>query len=296
MSVMRAAVRSAVYRLRAGRRALVFVNATGLLAAGGQCVALVLAAADFHPAWVPSLGDCMVSVVAGMPQLMPATGVLVEAQVVIIPFGWLTVVLLPAVLVPFLSGGDLHGADSLVASGSRPGYWLGCCLAVLVGCFAYWSLLAAVCAVVVLAIGGPLDLSVSAHLPDLCRFAYETLTEPPYNVTTALTVTVLVSCALALCQLALAVAFEHRIAFLAVASVLSGSIFIMSPLLPGNLMMMARSVAFVVPYRVEVEHGFLQAGIEPFPALVISTALSVGGLLAGLAVTWRKSYLGSGSR
>lgn len=293
---MRVAIRTAVYRLRVGQLALALAYITGLLVVGGQCTALILASADFRPAWVPSIGDCMVSVSAGVPQLMPAAGALVEAQIVIIPFGWLTITLLPAIFVSFLSGEGSHDAACIVASGSRSGYWLGCCLAVLVGCCMYWALLAAMCAVAVLIVGGPLDLSISAHLPDLCRFAYETLTEPPYDVGASLATTVPVSCALALCQLALIGVFEHRVAFLTVASALAGSIFIMSPLLPGNLMMMARSAAFVVPYRVEVEHGFLQAGIEPSSALAVSAVLGAGGFLTGLFVSWRKDDLGVGLR
>jgi len=59
----------------------------------------------------------------------------------------------------------------------------------------------------------------------------------------------LVSCAISLAQLLLSLAVDARLSFVVVAAQFAGSLFVMTPLIPGNLMSAARSLSSFVPYQ-----------------------------------------------
>lgn len=310
MSVGAVALRCALHRLRAGRVVLALACLAAALVAAGQCASLVSSLAWYVPGGaddytallgqgnglVAGLGDFLAYLVLGRAQPAPSSGVVAVREVMQIPFGWLVCVLLPVVVTALLAGSEGGRAPVLVASGSRVGDWLGRCLATLAGCALVWAALVLVCSIATLALGGELTLRASEWFCDVAAIARETLTAPPYEVGPAFAGAVVVSGALSLVQLAVAELVGPRPAFLVVAAVVSGSIFLMTPALPGNLMMLARSSVFVVSRQVEVTGGLLQAGIEPWVSYVMAVALAAIALVAGAVVAGRRSYLGSDVR
>ncbi len=310
MSVGGAALRCALHRLRAGRLVLVLACLVAALVGAGQCAGLVSSLAWYVPGGaddytallgqdnglVAGLGDYLANLVLGRPQPAPFSGAVSVREVLQIPFGWLVCVLLPAVVTALLSGSEGERTPVLVATGSRVGDWLGRCLAALAGCALVWATLALVCVVITLALGGELTLRASEWFCDVAGVARETMTVPPHDVGPALAGVVAVSGALALAQLAISELAGPRPAFLIVAALVSGSVFLMTPALPGNLMMLARSAVFVVSHQVEVTGGFLQAGIEPWVSCVMAATLAAAALVVGAAVAGRRSYLGSDAR
>ncbi len=290
-------LRVAVCRLRSASWPLLAMALAGALVAFGQCVALLLRARQVAGVSVaPGLGDYVAFLMAGTPQPAPLSLLLEPQRFVLVPFGWLVTVLLPAAVTSLAFGGGADFDSLLVATGSRWSHWAGRCLAVLVYGAGYWAVLLLVCAAAAGLSGGELSLVASPWLPQAAGFAHETQTQPPYQVGAFYGATVLLSLALLLAQLAVSDAWGSRVGFIAVAALVVGSVYLMTPALPGNMMMAARSSVFVVPWQVEVEQGSLQAGIDSILATCASGVLAAVALALGALVARGKDYLGSDER
>lgn len=304
MSGARSVLRLASYRLRANRLSLLLACAVGALVALGLCFELEIRVALYAKDPIggasmqggPTLGDFLAFLLAGVKQPDPIADVVAAVRTLRIPFGWLALVLVPAVATAMLGTEESLSIQPLVESRSRWAHWLGGCLALLVGCAAYWLLVVGACMVATLAVGGELAPVASNWLPDVAGFARETTTYPPYGMGLFVATAVLTSCSLAQVQHLLAEMFGRRAAFLALAAYLAASVFAMHPAFLGNFLMAARSAVFVVGHQVEVGQGFLQAGLEPVWAMVVSGALLVASPIVGGLVARYKDYLGGGIR
>ena len=102
--------------------------------------------------------------------------------------------------------------------------------------------------------------------------------------------------ALSLAQLAIAELAGGMAGLIAVAVILAGSVFLMTPLLPGNYLMCARSTVFVVPWRVEVQGGLLQAGLDPTAGIAVAFLLGLAACLAGAYRARSRELLGGVGR
>lgn len=293
------ALRVAVSRLRSASWLMLAMALVGVLVAFGQCAALLLRARQAVGASVaPSLGDYVAFLMAGTPQPAPLSLFLEPQRFVLVPFGWLATVLLPAAVTSLAFGGAADPDPLLVASGSRWGHFAGRCLAVLACGAGYWATLTLVCAAAAGLSGGEMSLTASSWLPQAAGLAHETQTQPPYQVGAFYGAAILFSLALLLAQLAASDAWGSRIGFIAVAALVVGSVYLMTPALPGNLMMAARSSVFVGPWQIEVEvgRGALQAGIDSAFVMAAAGALAAAALAWGALVARGKDYLGSDER
>ena len=276
-----ASLRVARYEVRSLRLSLVVVCVIGAAVSAGMCVDLLQRSHYFAVyGYQPTLADYAAFVMAGIPQPTPSSGVVEVRHTLQIPFGWLTLVLLPAVWV-LLVAGARGGDAALVACGDRTSYWFGKCAVALLGCAAIWLCVATPCALFALSGHASLGLVASDALPDIAGFAHETMALPPYDMAALVCEALLVSCAISLAQLLLSLAVDARLSFVVVAAQFAGSLFVMTPLIPGNLMSAARSSVFVVPYQVEVQRGLTQAGIDPSLGIAIAGALGVASIVCG---------------
>jgi len=274
-------LRVARYEARSLRLSLVVVCVIGAVVSAGLCVELFLRSRYFVAYdYQPTLADYVAFVMAGVSQPTPSSGVVEVQHTLRIPFGWLALVLLPSVWVLLVA--EVRGGDAaLVACGDRTSYWLGKCTVALLGCVAVWLCVAAPCALFALSGHAGLGLVASDALPDVAGFAHETLALPPYDMVALVWEVPLVSCAVSLAQLLLSLAVDARLSFVVVAAQFAGSLYVMTPLIPGNLMSVARSLVFVVPYQVEVQRGLTQAGIDPSLGIAIAGVLGVASIVCG---------------
>lgn len=282
MGGMRLSPRVLRRALRASRFERRICCALGALIAAGTCVTLRLRLLVNEYVIAPKLGDIVCAVLAGMPQPPPNPDVLTVVQQLDIPFGWLALMLVPIYLVStvYPDGQELQGV--MVASGSRRACWEGIFMSVLASVLAYWASVAAVCLIATLALGSELTFDTSTWLPSLYDFAHETLTHG--SVRSGLPVclsTLAASCALALAQCALSAAWDRNVAFTLAAALICASLFVMHPLLVGNLMMASRSAEFVVQGPVETEFGAYAPGIELWVSAVLSGTVSLAAVIVG---------------
>ena len=288
-------LRTARAVLWSSRRELAAVCVGGLVISGVLCLSLALRVQMAGVATPPGMGDFWVSVMAGISQPYPHGSQPTEMRPLNIPFGWLTVVLLPCVLSVTVAREDGYLDACLVAVGSRWSFWLGHVVAMVVECLLYWGAVLACCVVATALANGGLTLQASSWLPDLLPMERATLAEAPYDMGAGVALAVVTSLAICLGQLALSQVTGVRVAFLVAVALVTGSLFVMSPVLPGNLMMAARSTVFTVAYPVEIREGMLLPGVEAGQALLPAAASCLLFSLLPLVVVLRRDYLG-GSR
>lgn len=277
-----AALRVLKRTLRASRFERRACCALGALIALGECVGLWLKLLVSEAARAPKLGDLVCAVLAGMPQPPPNPDVLTVMQQLKIPFGWLALMLVAVYLVSAVYPDSQELQGVMVASGSRRACWEGIFLSALISVLAYWASVAAVCLAATLALGGELTFETSTWLPSLCDFTHETLTHGAVRSGLPVCISTLIaSCALALAQCALSAALDRNIAFALIAASICASLFAMSPLLMGNLMMASRSAEFVVQGPVQTEFGTYAPGIQLWVSAALSGIVSLAAVIAG---------------
>lgn len=281
--------------LLSSRRACLLTCLMGAAICVAQCLGLVLRVRSAGLGEAPSLGDVWTGVMGGASQPFPFGSELTATRPIIIPFGWLSMVLLPCVLTMRMFREDGYSDACLVAVGSRGSFWVGTAMGCLVVVLLYWSVIVSCCAVVTIACGGKLALDASPWLPTVIALERASLSDPPYHLGASVALAPAVSCAICLGQLALSLLVGPRASFLGSVALVSGSIFAMTPLLPGNLMMAARSTTYTVAYPVLVEGGVLLPGIEYRDFLLPAIAFCLSFFLLPIAVVSRRDYLG-GSR
>lgn len=282
MDGMRTVLRIVRRTLRASRFERLICCALGALIAVGECVVLGLGLLANKVVLAPKLGDVVCAVLAGTPQPPPSPDVLTVVQGLDIPFGWLALMLVPMHLVSVVYPDGRELQSVMVASGSRRACWEGISLSILASMLAYWAGVAAVCLIATLALGGELTFDTSTWLTSICGFARETLTHGSVRSGLPVCISTLVaSCAMALAQCALSAALDRNVAFTLAAALVCASLFVMHPLLMGNLMMASRSAEFVAQGPIEAEFGAYAPGIELWVSAMLSAIVSLAAAVVG---------------
>lgn len=278
--------------LAAGRRWLVALVTTAMAVTALQCLSLVLRAGRLHR--VPDLGDFFAWACFGCAQPEPGARL---AERVSFPFAWMLLVMLPVALVPALAARAREQDALAVASGGRGRVLAGQALAVAVGCLALWASVALVCLAATLLVGGDVRLAATdllgAGLAELPRL---TLARPPYEMGDFCLGVVCASSGLALLQLGLAQPLGQRTALVLVTASLGASVFVMTPALPGNLLMAARSSVFVTRGAMGAGGGSYQPGVVASAACELGLALAASGMAVGLAWVMGRDLLGGDGR
>lgn len=278
--------------LAAGRRWLVALVATAGVVTALQCLSLALRAGRLCR--VPDLGDFLAWACFGCVQPEPGARL---AERVRFPFAWMLLVMLPVALVPALSARAREQDALVVASGGRGRALAGQALAVVVGCLGLWASVGLACLVAALLVGGDVSLAATDLLGgDLAELSRLTLARPPYEMGGFCLGVVCASTGLALLQLGLAQPLGQRMALVLAAASLAASVFVMTPALPGNLLMAARSSVFVACDAISAEGGSYQPGVMASTACGLGLALAAAGMAVGLAWVRGRDLLGRDGR
>lgn len=286
-------MRMAFRQLHAGKNVLSAVCLIGICVSLGHCVGLLGRASLFAFESGPTTGDYIAFLLSGISQLSPIENMSSSHNIVLMPFGWLAIVTLPAVYVCIAEGNKKNTEQLAVLVASRKKSWAGRCFAALLACCIYWISVLLPC-VFMSCVWGQFELVVSDWLPVVCEYADETLALPPYEVMPMLPTVLLSSYGLAIAQMALSEVLGGRWAFLASVVLLTGSVFAASPFLIGNNMMCARSTLFAVDVPVELASGTLAAGIRPEFAMGVGLLLAFISFIIGNAYISKRDFMGGG--
>lgn len=190
-----------------------------------------------------SFGESFVVLFSGMDFYYPGNGVPFS-----LPVEWMFVVLLALFLTLDYPLSDLEavGANALVAGGSRSAWWVAKCLWVLAGVVAFCCSVFVAVALATLVMGGGFSLDIRADL--LVALAFDTggLTASSWDIVPFFVSVPLLLCALCLVQLLLSFIVRPLVGFGCMAALLFCSAYYANVLLPGEYLMAARSVVFLV--------------------------------------------------
>lgn len=285
------------YCAAAGARPLVPVLALTAMVTAAQCVALLTRVSLYAPADSRAgLADFLAFALLGSPQPDPLSEAVSVARLVSIPFGWLVLVLLPQAWTHLFCRAMDRREVPTVLSGSRLGMWLTRCVVTALACLLVFLAELATCLLAAAVTGGALAGGCSPWLADVAGLPRETLPAACEGLSVFLAGFALVSLGLSLAQLAIAELVGGVAGLIAAVIALAGSVFLMTPLLPGNYLMCARSTVFVVPWRVEVQAGLLQAGLDPAAGIVVALLLGLAACLAGANRARSRELLGGAGR
>lgn len=285
------------YCAAAGTRPLVPVLALVATVTAAQCVALLTRVSLYAPTGSrASLADFLAFVLLGSPQPDPLSEAVSVARLVFIPFGWLVLVLLPQVWTHLFCRAMGRREAPTVLSGSRTGMWLSRCVVTALACLLVFLTELATCLIVALVTGGALAGECSPWLVDVAGLPRETLPAVCEGLPVFLVCSALVNLALSLVQLAIVEFAGGATGLIVVVVALVGSVFLMSPLLPGNYLMCARSTVFVVPWQVEVQDGMLQAGLGPAVGIAVALLSGLAACLVGGLRVRSQELLGGAGR
>lgn len=216
----------------------------------------------------PSLGDCLVAIVAGSRP--PEVASLDRVR---LPVGWIAVVALGLYLTLTYPRASLSGFGSqlLVAGQSRRGWWLAKCVWVLL-CDASLALIAlAVAAVVCAAAGGEFSLSLQPGLPSLLGLSSREFLVTFGSAVPYLAQAVLALFAVSMAQLALTLFLGPTMSYLTLVVLLVASTLWSGLPFVGDLLMWSRSEA-AVPGGIGVVTGCAAA------CLIGAASMIVGGV------------------
>ena len=285
------------YCAAAGARPLVPVLALTATVTAAQCVALLTRVSLYAPTGSrASLADFLAFTLLGSPQPDPLSETVSAARLVSIPFGWLVLVLLPQAWTHLFFRAMSRREVPTVLSGSRLGMWLSRCAVAALACLLVFLAELVTCLLAAVVTGGALVGECSPWLADVAGLPRETLPDTCEGLPAFVAGFALVTLALSLAQLAIAELAGGMAGLIAVAVILAGSVFLMTPLLPGNYLMCARSTVFVVPWRVEVQGGLLQAGLDPTAGIAVAFLLGLAACLAGAYRARSRELLGGVGR
>lgn len=285
------------YCAAAGARPLVPVLTLAATVTAAQCVALLTRVSLYAPAgWRASLADFLAFALLGSPQPDPLAPTVSVSRLVSIPFGWFVLVLLPPAWTYLFCRAMGRREVPTVLSGSRTGMWLSRCVVTVLACLLVFLAELATCLLAAAVTGGALAGECSPWLADVAGLPRETLPATCEGLPVFLACFAFVNLALSLIQLAIADLVGSMAGLVTVATALVGSAFLMTPLLPGNYLMCARSTVLVVPWQVEVQGGFLQAGLDPAEGIAAALLLGLAAYLAGANRARSRELLGGAGR
>lgn len=218
----------------------------------------------------PTLGDCLINLVAGIDRYAFDGGYPFS-----LPVSWLLVFLLVAYITLNYPYRDLMGSGKLllIEAGSRWTWWLSKCVWVVLSVLVFFAVCAAAVLVWVAANGGNFTLEVSAAAPRALGFAVDPLELHTWHVDGLFFVSVLlVTIAVCLVQMLLSLVVKPVFSFICTIALLFFSSYFETEFLPGSFLMAARSSCF--------QDGGMQAQVGVAIGLgVIVFTVIVGGLI-----------------
>lgn len=221
------------------------------------------------PTAPPTLGDCLVNLVAGIPRYVFDAGYPFP-----FPASWLLVFLLVAYLTLAYPYRDLMGSGRqlVLASGSRLSWWASKCVWAALSVLAFFLALGVGAVLWTVIAGGDLGLQVSAAAPTALSFGIDRSVLHPWQVGGwFFAAAVLVTIALCLVQMLVSLVIKPLLSFVVTVAILFFSAFFQTDALVGSYLMAARSSYFV--------NGGMQAPIGVAIALgIIVVAAVIGGL------------------
>lgn len=218
-----------------------------------------------------TLGDYIGSLVGGMAIFHP------EANMpFILPIKWLLIVFM-MLFVPLnypyrsMMGFGLH---EMIASGGRLRWWLSKCLWLGLYALAFWSCILLVSSIATVVFSSSFDLTVTQEGGNL--LLYDTWDyvahQSALGIAAFLVIAVLVSWALCLIQLALALWVRSVLGYAVNVALLFSSAFFFNAALPGQYLMVARSSLVI------------NSGVPPHWGAYLALAI---GLCSALVGGWR---------
>ena len=292
---LRGGLRPSAYflQVRLGARVLMPMAVLGMAACASQCTGLMLRVGLYGPSGaVPSAADFCAVAFMGSSQPEPMSLVVSVSRFVAVPFGWMTLILLPQAYA-YLYGARARRLQNIVVlSGDRGGAWRARCVATVAGAILIVAAETITCLFASLVVGGGVKPECSTWLADVCGLVRETLPAKRIGLPLFIVNCVCVQASLALFQQTLGEFVGSAGGLLAVVAILAGSVFLMSPALLGNYLMCARSTVFVVPWQVEVQQGALQAGLSPVVGITGSLIVCLASSVAGCRRAASFDYLG----
>ncbi|HIR90311.1 MAG TPA: hypothetical protein IAC01_00795 [Candidatus Limicola stercorigallinarum] len=213
-----------------------------------------------------TLGDYCADVLKGMKPFSAA-----QFETFTVPVAWMLVMLLAFyTTVTFPSRNLAHfGGAQLAASGGRWTWWLAKCAWVVLSTCLYWLVALVALALVALVLGNDMTLNVSNGYALNVEYALNVAALPPYNVLSFLASVPVMTCGLALVQLALSINTRPMVGFCSMIAVLVVSAFYLTPLLPGNYLMTARTACL------------FDYGMNPYAGMLLGILLGVVAVAAG---------------
>ncbi len=276
------------------RLACMVVRACALPAMGVCVLAIFVAALNtaillmVKGVAAPTAGDIIASVCAGLPQRDPTQMVDFLRRMPAPPFGWLVMVLLPFCCVSASLRLVRRRGRFALLSGGRRALWGGLCTAIIVQVVLYWAAVLAVAYCAATLLGGEASLSVREALPYKLGVARDVIAPGPYDVGQFAAVVVATSLSYALLQLVLSELLGERLSFLAVALLVSASVYAYTPLLTANFMMALRSAPLVLLCAVGgPDGGVYLPGFDPSAGICIAFACMACAVCMGLFVSRR---------
>ena len=262
-----------------------------------QCVSLVTRVSLYAPAGSRAgLADFLAFALLGSAQPDPLSATVGTVRAVSLPFGWLVLVLLPQAWACLFCRSMRRREIPAVLVGSRRELWVSRCVTAGLSVLAVLLVELATCTIATVVTEGALFAECSPWFADVAGLPRETLPVACEGLLAFLFVFSCMSIALVLTQLMLSELLGDLAGLLAVAGVLAASVFLMTPLLPGNYLMCSRSTVFVVPWQVEVQGGLLQAGLDPLLGAAFALAIGVAAFLLGGHCVGSQELLGGAGR
>ncbi|MDD5799478.1 MAG: hypothetical protein PUD09_02355 [Coriobacteriales bacterium] len=224
-----------------------------------------------------TFGNEMVVTLAGMQAYLPGM-----SDPFRFPVSWVILLMLVSYMTLGFPYRDLEGFGQkvLTKSGSRWRWWLSKCVWVTLCVLVYWALLYATLMVFSMATGNGISLKVSDAVPKLVQ-ADLTIRPNTDEFVAFLLVAPCVMTSLCLLQLCLSLFIRPTLSYVATLSILFLSAFYYQcPLLPGNYLMMFRSL------------GLVRDGYPALQGLVLAIVLGTASVVVGGVAFRRKDILG----